>query len=152
MCFLFFELWSLPYSLPVSAHTLLLTVLRVVCSGCTLRPGETRLMSQASLVFWSPPIPILPVLVGCPRCVFSWFCYFSAAAQRYGHHRISRPHTQIVLKSSRLIKDEGCAFRTPCDCFTAVLLCELTGACERAVEQLQKPMPGLPQFCSTLHR
>lgn len=43
MCFLFFELWSLPYSLPVSAHTLLLTVLRMVVFRLHI---ETR---------WNPP-------------------------------------------------------------------------------------------------
>lgn len=53
--------------------------------SCMCRPhGEigSRLPYVLGLP-WSPPTPILPVSVGCPRCVSPWPCSCSAAVQRY---------------------------------------------------------------------
>ena len=95
--------WFLPVGVHAPAHCLL----RWVSSG-TVRPGQSRLMRQASVVIRSPPIPILPVLVGCPRCVFSWPCYFSAAAQRYGPPGSSRPHTDSAFSSMGVARSQHC--------------------------------------------
>lgn len=57
-------------------------------------------MCRASSVFWSPPTPILPASVGCPRCVSSWPCLRSAAAQRYNTQPLSlfsHTHTQTEM-------------------------------------------------------
>lgn len=55
-------------------------------------------MCVASSVFWSPPTPILPASVGCPRCVSFWRCSCSAAAQRYDSQPLPLLHTHTDWK------------------------------------------------------
>ncbi|XP_078147691.1 glucagon receptor isoform X1 [Centroberyx gerrardi] len=73
-------------------------------------------MSWAPSALPSPPTPILPASVGCPRCVSSWPCSCSAATHRV---RRLKPGGCVFLQVSstnslELLKEQWGSYRNQC--------------------------------------